>query len=1154
MQFLDKPTKKIRKNNPLKKRYLITLWMIFFFFLSVNAAVTADEVSYGYNDLGRLVNMTYKDGYTVTQVTYQYDHAGNFTTKDVTHMLQDADLDLIPDAWETEYGLDPNSPGDAGLDPDLDGLTNLEEYNNGTSPLLSDTDNDGYSDSDEILAGTDPLDSSDFPGSATGPATNKMGLALLSVLFSGLGFGFLFRFNRATAVSFVCGLMVFTAAVTGHAEPAGPGWIDGTGEQITPESAKAYYQSLGTDQARTADSALRTLSVPASASPEITELARGLEYDPKRIFEYVRNHVDYVPYFGSLKGAVMTFLDGAGNDFDQASLMIALLQASGYSAQYVYGTMQIPNSGAVDQKDMQHWLGVDPDNAVIYSVLGNGGIPASQAGAFCELNRVWVSANIGGSTYLFDPAFKVYQETPGINLAAAMGYNQPDILAAAGGTTGPDYIQHMNESGLRTLLGSYSTNLYNHIRNTYPNAEMEEIINGREIIPEYISELPTSLPFTSTPQFYWDTVPATYVHTIRIRHGEIDETLDIPDLSGKRLSMTYEAQVAARSAAQNTAQTIPFEAKSLETAVELPDLNVSGVLIKEKKRSAMTGRSAGTWDFGRIPANASSQGTLNMTNPNPVAIQLIVSLTSNPQNAYSITAGSGTHTVGPGASHAISVKFNSTGQAPGTKTGQLRIEWWYGSNNFSNTVYNLTGVVAQAPSLDGSYGFNFGQVYFNSPKDGVCRIKNSGSLNMSLTSIGLSGADAARFQLTGGTGTGILAPGQYRDINVHYPADSVGSHTAAVLVNFTYDGVPQGINLSLAAQTLSPPVAQLWLDDTLIAQETAPVTGPDLGTMFLTIDHPYSGDGGSYADQSVEYPMKRGSFYTIIYDFGSSRDGRLLENRQRQMKAYRRSGLPDTSREVVTETLNVMGMAWMRDTTLNENLLENISNILSVRHHRFGVVAQEDGYYIDVKAQQSASVSRSNDDAARKAHFKAMNHMASALEHGVLEQMQVNRPAVSTAKLLQLTNEDGDKVFQVTAANFSTVEPQLFNYSDADKQAFQQSVNAGNTLILPANGRIVLQQWGGKGYIDYNIGTTSMHCGMIIGGDHFGGYGVIPSAVNIEDAAQKASVQTRSNADTGKVPSLDPVDMTSGYFMYDNTDLVLSGGMGGMVFKRSYFG
>lgn len=45
----------------------------------------------------------------------------------------DTDADGMPDAWETYYSLDPNSD-DALLDADGDGVNNLDEYTNHTSP------------------------------------------------------------------------------------------------------------------------------------------------------------------------------------------------------------------------------------------------------------------------------------------------------------------------------------------------------------------------------------------------------------------------------------------------------------------------------------------------------------------------------------------------------------------------------------------------------------------------------------------------------------------------------------------------------------------------------------------------------------------------------------------------------------------------------------------------------------------------------------------------------------------------------------------------------------------------------------------------------------------------------------------------------------
>jgi len=50
--------------------------------------------------------------------------------------LKDFDNDGMPDSWEKKYNL-KYDVNDADEDPDNDGLTNLEEYNKGTNPLIS---------------------------------------------------------------------------------------------------------------------------------------------------------------------------------------------------------------------------------------------------------------------------------------------------------------------------------------------------------------------------------------------------------------------------------------------------------------------------------------------------------------------------------------------------------------------------------------------------------------------------------------------------------------------------------------------------------------------------------------------------------------------------------------------------------------------------------------------------------------------------------------------------------------------------------------------------------------------------------------------------------------------------------------------------------
>lgn len=274
---------------------------------------------------------------------------------------------------------------------------------------------------------------------------------------------------------------------------------------------------------------------------EIEALSTGLEDDPLAIYDYVHNHVDYIPSWGLLKNPRETLLAGAGNAFDQAALLAALLNAAGFETRYVWGNIRVSKAAAMN------WMGAtDPD--VVGYVFADGGIPTTDEGTTLRLTHIWLRVRDGGTWHDLDPSFKTYDEQVGQNLRSLMGYDQPTFIGHAedDATITADYVQYLNQANIRDDLGSYALNLVNYLRSGDTFIYLKDLIGGRQIVPIESADYPPSLPYQVVSTSGQATnIPDSFAYTLTIRLPGLSYTVNVDDIAGERITIFYECATSA---------------------------------------------------------------------------------------------------------------------------------------------------------------------------------------------------------------------------------------------------------------------------------------------------------------------------------------------------------------------------------------------------------------------------------------------------------------------------------------------------------------------------------------------------------------------------------------------------------------------------------
>ncbi|MBP6471172.1 MAG: VCBS repeat-containing protein [Chloroflexi bacterium] len=182
----------------------------------------------------------------------------------------------------------------------------------------------------------------------------------------------------------------------------------------------------------------------------VTRQAAELGNDPTAIFEFARA-LGYESYQGSLRGARGTLWSAAGNGVDQASLLIALLRASGIPAAYRLGTLSQGNAQTLVAS-------MFPAVAAPSGLILPGSVtadPANDPDLLTEAQaHAWVEAYLPGSGWTsLDPSFAAAQ--PGDVFGTPSGGQLAEL---------PDTLRH--KVTINLVVEKYSafpvggTNLY----------------------------------------------------------------------------------------------------------------------------------------------------------------------------------------------------------------------------------------------------------------------------------------------------------------------------------------------------------------------------------------------------------------------------------------------------------------------------------------------------------------------------------------------------------------------------------------------------------------------------------------------------------------------------------------------------------------------
>jgi hypothetical protein len=317
-------------------------------------------------------------------------------------------------------------------------------------------------------------------------------------------------------------------------------------------------------------------------TPEIQAKAQELGNDPVKIFEWVRNNVEFIPTWGAVQGAQATLLTQQGNAFDTASLLIALLRVSGISAHYAWGTIELPI------ETVKKWAGGFTDSQAALNFFASGGTPGAgiiENGSLSKarLEHVWVEAYVPYGNYRgtrrddsspiwipLDASFKLHSITGSMGITTIVPFNQDAYL-----------------SNLNSLnpLQYYQSQIQSYFSINAPDKTLVDAKAVKKVIEEPFGFLPSSLPYKTIAVLnrFSDLGPDSH-NTVTFKLATPNDIIDLSyaatstELAGKRVTLSYRPATADDEAVVAAYGGVMYDVPAYLIQIK-PELRVDGRVV-----------------------------------------------------------------------------------------------------------------------------------------------------------------------------------------------------------------------------------------------------------------------------------------------------------------------------------------------------------------------------------------------------------------------------------------------------------------------------------------------------------------------------------------------------------------------------------------------